>query len=99
MLSEFFEIVMLISFGLSWPAAVFKSYKMRSTKGKSLFFSCMIPFGYASGIVSKFLLGLENVKWYVLFFYFLNLFMVSVDLVLYFRNRRLEKKAAEAESK
>lgn len=33
-------------------------------------------------------------KWYVLFFYVLNFIMVFVDLCLYFRNRRLDKKAS-----
>ena len=32
-------------------------------------------------------------KWYVLFFYVLNLAMGSVDLALYGRNRRLDKLA------
>ena len=32
-------------------------------------------------------------KWYVLFFYFLNLAMVGVDILLYFRNTRIDKKA------
>jgi len=31
---------------------------------------------------------------YVLFFYFLNLFMVGLDILLYFRNRRRERQAA-----
>ena len=34
-------------------------------------------------------------KWYVLFFYVLNLIMVGCDLVLYYRNYLLDKKAAE----
>ena len=29
-------------------------------------------------------------KWYVLFFYFLNFIMVFIDLMLYFRNKRLD---------
>ena len=32
-------------------------------------------------------------KWYVLFFCFLNFIMVSADLILYFRNKRLDKQA------
>lgn len=94
-MSEIFEIAMIVSFGFSWPAAVLKSYKARSTKGKSLFFVCMILFGYACGITSKLIMGIENVKWYVLFFYVLNFLMVGTDFILYFRNRRLDKKAAE----
>ena len=31
-------------------------------------------------------------KWYVLCFYVLNLAMVSTDLALYFRNRRIMQK-------
>mgnify|MGYP003306840975 CR=1 FL=1 len=29
-------------------------------------------------------------KWYVLFFYVLNAVMVSIDLCLYFRNKKLD---------
>ena len=95
MLSEIFEIAMIVSFGFSWPAAVIKSYKARSTKGKSLFFVCMILFGYACGITSKLILGVGSVKWYVLFFYVLNFLMVGTDLILYFRNKRLDKKSQQ----
>ncbi|MBR6633113.1 MAG: hypothetical protein IKL05_02285 [Clostridia bacterium] len=31
-------------------------------------------------------------NWYVLFFYFLNFIMVFIDFLLYFRNRKLDKK-------
>ena len=34
-------------------------------------------------------------KWYVLFFYFLNITMVGVDLILYIRNYQLDKKALQ----
>ena len=40
---EFYEIcemIMIISFGVSWPLNVIKSYKARTTKGKSLAFLC-----------------------------------------------------------
>lgn len=30
-------------------------------------------------------------KWYVLFFYILNFIMVGADLVMYVRNRRIDK--------
>jgi len=29
-------------------------------------------------------------KWYVLFFYVLNFIMVSLDMILYFRNKKLD---------
>ena len=91
---EILEIAMLICFGFSWPLNVIKSYKARTAKGKSLPFLLLIITGYIAGIASKFVNPAFDFaeKWYVLFFYFLNLFMVSVDLVLYFRNRMLDKK-------
>ena len=94
-MAEIAEVIMIVCFGASWPFNVIKSYKARTAKGKSPVFLCLIIIGYIAGIASKFLneayLVSINEKWYVLFFYFLNLFMVSVDLMLYFRNRRLDK--------
>lgn len=76
-----------------------KSYKARTAKGKSLAFLCLIFFGYIAGITSKFMneayMASFQEKWYVLFFYFLNLIMVGIDLILYFRNKHLDKKAAK----
>lgn len=96
-MSEILEIIMILSFGASWPLNVVKSYKARTAKGKSLGFLCLIFFGYIAGIASKFLneayMSSFSEKWYVLFFYFLNLSMVGVDIALYFRNRALDKKA------
>lgn len=96
-MSEILEIIMIVSFGASWPMNVIKSYKSRSTKGKSLAFLMLIFFGYIAGIASKFMneayMASFSEKWYVLFFYFLNLFMVGTDLILYFRNKKLEGEA------
>ena len=95
-MSEILEIVMVVSFGASWPLNVMKSYKARTAKGKSLSFLCLIFFGYIAGIASKLLnvkyMAEFSEKWYVLFFYVLNLVMVATDLVLYFRNKALDKK-------
>ncbi len=95
-MAEILEIIMIVSFGVSWPINVIKSYKARTTKGKSLWFMILILFGYVAGIASKFanveyMANFEN-KWYVLFFYVLNFIMVSVDLGMYIRNYRLDKK-------
>lgn len=86
---ELMEICMIVSFGLSWPMNVIKSYKARTTKGKSLWFLVLIFFGYICGITSK--LTAESFKWYVLFFYVLNMIMVSADLLLYWRNYKIDK--------
>lgn len=96
-MAELFEIIMIVSFGASWPLNVMKSYKARTAKGKSLPFLCLIFFGYIAGIISKFLnesyMTNFSDKWYVLFFYVLNLIMVGADLILYARNKKLDKEA------
>lgn len=98
-MSEILEIIMIVSFGVSWPMNVMKSYKARTTKGKSLSFLCLIFFGYIAGIASKFLntayMADFSSKWYVVCFYILNLLMVGIDLCLYYRNYLLDKKAAK----
>jgi hypothetical protein len=94
-MAEILEIIMVVSFGASWPLNVIKSYKARSTKGKSLGFLLLIFFGYIAGIASKLVnevyMAQIGQKWYVLFFYVLNFIMVGTDLLLYIRNRRLDK--------
>ena len=94
-LAEILEIIMVVSFGASWPLNVMKSYKARTTKGKSLPFLCLILFGYIAGITSKLVnpvyMASFATKWYVLFFYVLNFIMVSVDLAIYIRNYKLDK--------
>lgn len=96
-MAELLEIIMIVSFGFSWPMNVIKSYRARTTKGKSLAFLCLIFFGYIAGIASKFVneayMAAFAQKWYVLFFYVLNLVMVGADLCLYYRNHLLDKKA------
>lgn len=88
---ELLEMLMMVTFGCSWPLNVMKSWKARTTQGKSLPFLILIWSGYIFGIVGKLLS--QNFKWYVLFCYVLNLIMVSVDLALYVRNYRLDQQA------
>lgn len=95
-MAEILEVVMIVSFGASWPLNVLKSYKARTTKGKSLGFLLLIFFGYVAGITSKLVndayMASISQKWYVLFFYVLNFIMVGADLLIYVRNRNLDKK-------
>ena len=97
-MAEILEVVMIVSFGASWPMNVIKSYRSRTAKGKSPAFLLLIFFGYVAGIVSKLInenyMAQIGVKWYVLFFYVLNLVMVGADLILYFRNKNIDKKEA-----
>ena len=96
-MSEILEIIMIVSFGASWPLNVIKSWRARTTKGKSLPFLLLIFFGYIAGIASKLVnesyMANFAYKWYVLFFYILNLLMVGADLCLYYRNHLIDKKS------
>ena len=91
--AEILEILMIVCFGFSWPMNLMKSYQARTTKGKSLPFLLMIAIGYVFGIGSKLLGG--SFKWYVMFFYVLNLCMVLMDVAMYARNYRLDQQAKE----
>lgn len=90
---ELMEVFMIVAFGCSWPMNVIKSWKARTTQGKSLAFLLLILLGYICGITGK--LISPGFKWYVLFFYVLNFVMVSVDLMLYIRNYRLDKRSGK----
>jgi len=101
-MAELLEITMIVSFGISWPMNVIKSYRARTTKGKSLAFLFLIFFGYIAGIASKFVneayMASIGEKWYVLFFYVLNFIMVGIDLLMYVRNSKLDKRRAQGEN-
>ena len=98
---EILEVIMLVCFGFSWPINAIKAYKARTAKGKSLWFLLLIITGYIAGITSKLIneayMASFDTKWYVLFFYVLNMIMVCTDLGIYFRNRKLDKEAANKE--
>ena len=89
---QIFEFIMLACFGLSWPISVYKSIKSKSTQGKSIVFIIAIIIGYISGIIGKIV---NHQLTYVLIIYCFNLIVISVDLVLFFINRKNEKKILE----
>ena len=89
---QIFEFIMLTCFGLSWPISVYKSIKSKSTQGKSIVFIIAIIIGYISGIIGKIV---NHQLTYVLIIYCFNLIVVSVDLVLFFINRKNEEKILE----
>lgn len=86
---EVLEIIMVVLFGASWPFNVIKSYRAKSTKGKSIVFLSLVLIGYLAGIASKLLA--PSFKWYVMFFYALNFFMVFIDFLLYHRNKKWDR--------
>lgn len=86
------ESLMILSFGISWPLSIIRSYKSRSTKGKSVLFTCFIAFGYVCGIIAKVMTRTFNLAFW---FYIPNIIMVTTDICLYARNRAIEKREGE----
>ena len=84
------ETLMIVCFGISWPLSIVRSYRSRSTKGKSLLFMCFILIGYFCGLISKMISHTYNLAFW---FYFPNIILVAADICLYFRNRMIEKNA------
>ena len=82
-----FEILMLLCFGAAWPLNIYKSATSKSTSGKSVLFLFVINIGYIAGILHKIFFSYDG----VIFLYILNFLMVAVDILLYFRNRKLER--------
>ena len=71
------------------PFLYYKAYKSQSTGGKSWVFSAVVIIGYISGIIHKLLYSRDA----VMYLYMLNAIMVSIDLCLWFRNRKIEKQS------
>jgi hypothetical protein len=93
---DLLEALMIICFGLSWPISIYRSYVSRSAKGKSLFFEVFLWIGYVFGITRKFIQlsmgsGLDFLFYMGFFFYFLNIIEITIDMLFYFRNTRLDR--------
>ena len=91
-IASIFETLMIISFGISWPVNVSKAVRSRSTKGKSIMFDYFILAGYICGLISKFMTHTFNLAFW---FYFPNIIMVITDIIVYYRNRKLEAAAGK----
>ena len=97
---DLFEAIMILCFGLSWPISIYRSYVSRTAKGKSLFFEVFLWIGYVFGITRKIMQlnvgeNLNSLFYLGLVFYFLNIIEISIDMILYLRNTRLDKLANE----
>lgn len=90
---EILETVMLVCFGASWPISVLKNIRAKTAKSMSLQFILLIIIGYIAGIAGKIMNGNIN---YVLIVYAINLLFVSVNLVVYFINKRYDKIAEQS---
>jgi carbon starvation protein CstA len=89
-MAEFLEATMLICFGCSWPMNLAKNIKAKTAKSMSLKFILLIIFGYLAGITAKIITHRIN---YVLAVYIFNIVVVSMNVIVYFINKRYDKKA------
>jgi len=82
-----FEIIMLLCFGAAWPLSIYKSWKSKSVAGKSVVFLFVVLLGYCAGIIHKMLYSMD----FVIYLYIINCIMVGVDIMLYYRNKKLKE--------
>lgn len=106
-MTDLLEALMIFCFGLSWPLSIRKSWISRTAKGKSLFFEFFIWIGYVFGIIRKIMLWSEAnavgsaLDWLFYlgwFFYVLNIVEISIDMLLYFRNKKLDEARERGEA-
>ena len=95
-MAQVFETIMLLCFGASWPFNIAKSLRSRTAKGKSIYFELCIIVGYVCGVIGTFIGG--NIT-YVIAVYLPDICMVSIDLALTLRNRRLDRQRELEERK
>ncbi len=88
-MANILETVMLICFGFSWPINLVKNYRAKTARTTSLPFLFLITAGYIAGITAKVISDQIN---YVLIVYVLNLLFVSLNLIVYLRNRNIDKR-------
>lgn len=100
MLTDLLEALTILCFGLSWPISIRKSYISRTAKGKSLFFEVFLLIGYAVGITRKIIQSCEGSSGFLFFlsfiFYVINFIAISIDVALYFRNKKLDEERDRA---
>ena len=103
MITELLEALTIFCFGLTRPISIPKSIVSRTAKGKSLFFEVFLLIGYACGIIRKIIQvsgGSSGFLFYLsFFFYILNFVEISIDVALYFRNKKLDELADAAAAK
>jgi hypothetical protein len=81
-----FEIIMLVCFGISWPAAIVKTLKCRSVKGVSPLFYWLVLTGYVAGTIHKLIFSRDI----VIFLYIINCMTVLAQTILYYYHKARE---------
>jgi len=94
---NFFESIMLVCFGFAWPLSIYKSFVSKKTAGKSLLFLLVLQIGYVAGVLFKLTEYWSNLKTNPnetmsinLYLYILNFVMITIDELLFLRNRSIE---------
>ncbi len=82
---------MLVCFGAAWPSSIYKSYTSRTAQGKSVIFLVIVLAGYCAGVLHKMFFSLD----WVILLYLLNGLMIAADILLYIRNARFDRHAAD----
>jgi hypothetical protein len=94
---SYWEIMMLLCFGASWPVNLLKTYRLKSGRGKSLTFLVLVIIGYGCGIIHKLLYSPDK----VLYLWCAILLLVVADLWLslhYYRREPQPLAAAKSPS-
>lgn len=102
--TDLLEALTIFCFGISWPISIRKSLKSKTTKGKSLLFEVFLLIGYLFGIARKTIqvTALDYLKTHAetlgrivftlsFFFYVFNFVCISIDVMLYFRNKKYDE--------
>jgi len=79
-----FEAIMLICFGISWPAAIVKTIRVKTVKGLSILFCWFVLIGYISGIIHKIFFNFDL----VIILYIINAINVGIEITLYYYYNR-----------
>jgi hypothetical protein len=81
--AKYFEAVMLLCFGMAWPFSIYRTWKTKTSTGKSMFFLCIVLVGYVFGIFFKIYGKLDE----VIYLYILNSTLIMMDMVLTLKYR------------
>lgn len=88
MISGIFEVAMLLCFAAAWPFNILRSWRARTALGTSIWFMLIVEMAYVFGILNK--LVNDDIN-YVLAFYILDLLLVLTNILVFLRNRALDR--------
>jgi hypothetical protein len=80
---DIFEALMLVCFGFAWPLSIYKTWKIKNSKGKSMFFLGVILAVYIFGTLFEVFGNLND----VVHLYLLKRCMIAADMVLTYKYR------------